>query len=225
MLTAKPHPLAHALFKAYLPWLFRNGLHGIYILREPDLKAVLGKPLLITPNHTSWWDGLLMYHLNTLLIRRRFNVMMLENQLRTLPFFRRLGCFGVNKKSPASVRASLRYMNQVLQDKANMLVIFPQGSIQPNTDSPLSLKLGIKSLEVSTDAQIIPLYIQYESLNNQRLTVFLSFGDAISFKDYKANTELLIQALAELRRHSYRMLEVPNYGRRLAGRKMIPIEG
>lgn len=225
MLTAKHHPLAHTLFKAYLPWLFRSGLHGIYILREPDLKAVQGKPLLITPNHTSWWDGLLMYRLNTLLIHRRFNVMMLENQLRTLEFFRRLGCFGVNKQSPASVRASLRYMDQLLKEPNNMLVVFPQGSIQPNSDAPFSLRLGLKSLDANTDAQILPLYIQYESLNNRRLTVFLSFGEAISFKDYKANTELLIQALAELRQHSYRMLEVQNYGRRLAGRKMIPIEG
>ena len=55
--------------------------------------------------------------------------MMLEEQLRKYWFFNYTGGFSVKKKS-RTVLESLHYASEILEDKGNMLLLFPQGEIQ-----------------------------------------------------------------------------------------------
>lgn len=55
--------------------------------------------------------------------------MMLEEQLRKYWFFNYSGGFSVRKKS-RTVLESLSYASEILDDKNNMLLLFPQGEIQ-----------------------------------------------------------------------------------------------
>lgn len=85
-------------------------------------------PVLILANHFSWWDGFIQYRLNREVFGRRLYVMMLEEQLRRHKIMNRCGCFSVRKNS-RSILETLRYSAKLLENPANMVLIFPQGRI------------------------------------------------------------------------------------------------
>ncbi len=63
-------------------------------------QADLQLPVLILANHFSKWDGFIQYRINRILYRRKFHVMMLEEQLLKHPILRKGGAFSVRKKLP-----------------------------------------------------------------------------------------------------------------------------
>lgn len=86
-------------------------------------------PVLMIANHFSWWDGFIQYHLNKNVFKRRFHVMMLEEQLSENMILNKGGAFSIRKNSKDVIR-SLSYSLELLADKDNLVLIFPQGEIQ-----------------------------------------------------------------------------------------------
>jgi 1-acyl-sn-glycerol-3-phosphate acyltransferase len=153
MIRAK-HMWLHRLF-------FRNYFR--YILRKDFRKIILngtfddkGLPILLICNHISWWDGFFPYEINLSLFKRRFHIMMLEDQLRRIRFFRRLGAFSINPGKRSALE-SLAYAKEILTDKKNLLVLFPQGSIHSQYTTEIKFRIGwFRILENSdTPVQII----------------------------------------------------------------------
>ena len=142
MLAARHDPWARALFDPYLRRLFRRHFHALRLLGEaPRPDPAL--PLLIVPNHGSWWDGFFLYFLNARLLGRRLHLMMLEEQLQRFPFFRRIGAFGIRPGSRGAVAAALDYSVSVLADPANALCLFPQGRMRHPAARPLDFRHGL----------------------------------------------------------------------------------
>lgn len=138
MIKAK-HFWLHQLF-------FRNYFR--YILWKDFRKTeVIGKyrdrqlPLLIIGNHFSWWDGFFPYELNRKFFKRRFHIMMLEEQLIKISFFRRLGAFSINPYSRSAMQ-SLNYATKLMQSRDNMLILFPQGQIQSQYTTDIAFRKG-----------------------------------------------------------------------------------
>lgn len=105
---------------------------------EPEDK---GLPILMIGNHFSWWDGFFALNINQRNFHRKFHIMMLEEQLQQRMMLNKTGAFSIKKGSRSMVE-SLNYASELLEDKANMVVLFPQGSFQSIYDRPLIFEKG-----------------------------------------------------------------------------------
>ncbi len=155
-------------------------------------------PLIIYVNHSSWWDGLILFEI---LRRGDFDsfVLMEERQLKNLQFFRRLGAFSVVREDPKEILKSLRYIVKNLETGiSKTLVIFPQGEILPNDIRPIKFYGGLTFLTKKLQkCNSIPCSIRIEFLNNFKPEIFAAFGNLeyiekkseISKKNFTAHLE------------------------------------
>ncbi len=178
MIAARHTAWAESIFQPYLKRLFKRHFHALQVLGEiPQIEAQF--PLLLLPNHSTWWDGFFIYLLNKKVFHRRTFLMMLETQLRRYPFFKYLGAFSVAPFSPASVRAALRYTAEILkQQPPPLLCIFPQGELFPWQQRPLVYKRGVEVIlqAYGEKANLLPLAMRAEFLGKHRPEVFFLFG-------------------------------------------------
>jgi hypothetical protein len=87
------------------------------------------KSILLIANHFSWWDGFIGNYLSYKYYDKKFHVMMLREQLAKRMLLNKAGAFSVEKSSRSAVE-SLLYSAEVLSQKNNLLMMFPQGSIE-----------------------------------------------------------------------------------------------
>lgn len=115
-----------------------------------------GIPVLVLANHFSWWDGFWVMYMNMKLFRRKFFFMMLEEQLRKHMFFNKTGGYSVRRGS-RSIIESIQYTIDILKDKNNMVLLFPQGRIVSNYRSNISFEKGIQRVisEAGGKAQVL----------------------------------------------------------------------
>jgi 1-acyl-sn-glycerol-3-phosphate acyltransferase len=115
-----------------------------------------GMPVLLLANHSSWWDGFFARRLSQTLFKRKFHVMVLEQELARRRFLSRLGAFSI-KKGSQSVIETLKYTGGLLEDPGNLVLIFPQGHLQSVHLRPLKFENGWFSLlkKASTPFQIV----------------------------------------------------------------------
>lgn len=125
ILKAKHHFLIYPFFKLYTIWKIKRVFNDVEIIGDFLDNE---KPVLVIANHISWWDGFWIMYLNLKLLNRKFHFLMLEDQLRKHWFFNYTGGYSINKQSK-SIIESLRYTEEILQDRYNMVMIFPQGEI------------------------------------------------------------------------------------------------
>lgn len=113
-------------------------------------------PVLIISNHFSWWDGFIQLQLNNKFLHRKFHVIMLEEQLKKYMILNKAGCFSV-KKNSRDILESLKYCNQLLNDKNNMLLIFPQGETQSIYTDEFKFEKGLGYVlkNQTSDIQVI----------------------------------------------------------------------
>ncbi len=88
-----------------------------------------GLPILMISNHFSFYDGFIQILLNLNVFKRRFNFMMLEKELSKNMMLTKIGASSINKGKRSSI-ASLDYAVEMLQDKENLFLFFPQGKIK-----------------------------------------------------------------------------------------------
>ena len=142
MIKARHNPFFVKFFRFYSKFMLHQHFRKI-IIRGGYTERNL--PLLIVANHFSWWDGFIANYLNNILFKRRFHVMMLEEQLKERMFLNKAGVFSIKKKS-RDIVDSLNYTKELLTDPRNMVVIFPQGEIQSLYHYPVHFEKGISSI-------------------------------------------------------------------------------
>lgn len=162
------------------------------------------KPILVIANHISWWDGFWIMYLNMKIYKRKFHFMMLEEQLKKYWFFNYSGGFSVNKKSKTIIE-TLNYTVDLLKDKNNMVLIFPQGEIKSVYENNIQFEKGLDWIIKKTkDIQIIQvasfvdyfskqkpsLYIYFEEFNpNENTTLETSYNQFYSKSVEKQKTK------------------------------------
>jgi 1-acyl-sn-glycerol-3-phosphate acyltransferase len=138
MIPAKHSYWFQALFMLYLRYIAWRDFHKIQIIGKFEDK---GLPLLVIANHMSWWDGFWILLLNRKIMKRKFYVMMLEDQLRQHPFLRKLGAFSIRKRSKSAID-TLQYAAKLLNNPGNLLLVFPQGEIQSQHKHSFQFQMG-----------------------------------------------------------------------------------
>jgi len=88
-----------------------------------------GLPILMIANHFSFYDGFIQILLNLKIFKRRLHFMMLEKELRKNMQLTKLGACSIDKGKRSSLE-SLAYAVEILQNKENLFLFFPQGKIQ-----------------------------------------------------------------------------------------------
>jgi 1-acyl-sn-glycerol-3-phosphate acyltransferase len=131
-------------------WFFHN-----YILRIVNgnfrevkferIEVDKNKSVLLLPNHFSWWDGFLMYHVNHKLLGKRFHVMVIEETVQKVSFFKYVGAFSVSKNSRDMIN-SLNYAAELLNDPQNLVLIFPQGKLNSNFVDAVNFEKGLSKI-------------------------------------------------------------------------------
>lgn len=172
-----------------ITWFFHN-----YILRivRSDFQTVKfnsvdvdpERSVLLIANHFSWWDGFLMYYLNHKVLRKRFHVMVIEETMQHVGFFKYMGAFSVSKNS-REMLASLNYAAQLLNDPNNMVLIFPQGKLYSNFVDEVDFQKGLmKIMQLAAGKfQAILAATFIENLQYKKPTVNVYLKEESNFAD------------------------------------------
>jgi len=143
ILKAKYHPFIYPFFnKWYSRWLIKRHFSRVEVNGQFHDR---GLPLLVIANHTTWWDGFWVMHLNRTVFNRKFNFMMEEAQLRRHWYFNHAGGFSIRKNS-RSVLETLDYAKELLCNRDNMVLMFPQGEIESVHNHPVKFNKGASRL-------------------------------------------------------------------------------
>jgi 1-acyl-sn-glycerol-3-phosphate acyltransferase len=171
-------PWFNKQFDRYNRWfLLRRYFH--YIGRIGSIHQERGRPTLYIMNHSSWWDGLLVFHA----IRREESgthyMMMDEQQLKRFRFFRKLGAFSIDKSTTKGIARALTYTQELLR-QGERVWIFPQGDIQHLYQRPIRFQTGVgKILGQSPHTQVIPVTLLYQWGLHQKAEATFWIGEPL----------------------------------------------
>ena len=136
---AKHHFFIYPFFQFYSLWKIRRIFHKVSLIGEFKDKNL---PLLLIANHFSWWDGFWVMYMNLKLLHRRFHFMMLEDQLKKHMFLNKSGGYSIKKRSKSAIE-TMDYTVQLLADKENLVLLFPQGEIKSMHTPVINFEKGI----------------------------------------------------------------------------------
>jgi 1-acyl-sn-glycerol-3-phosphate acyltransferase len=106
--------------------------------------------------------------------------MMDARNLRRLPFFARIGAFGVDLEDPADGARSLRYAARLLSEPRRMVLVFPQGKERTSTIRPLGFRPGSGELaRLAPKARVIPFGLRYEHAGEEKPRIYVRFGPPV----------------------------------------------
>jgi 1-acyl-sn-glycerol-3-phosphate acyltransferase len=174
MLEARKNRLFEKIFTLYNRNLLRRRFNSLRVCGLENLKLNQNIPLLAYANHSSWWDGLVMFEVSTYTEFEWF-VMMEEKQLKKLFPFRWLGAFSVVRENPRQAFKSINYAAELMmKNPKTAILIFPQGEILPNDKRPMSFQHGAaRIIEKVGKAVSLPIAMRYEFLGNFKPEIFL----------------------------------------------------
>lgn len=174
IIKAKHNFFIDSFFRFFVIWKMKRSFHSFIIERKVEDKKL---PVLLICNHISWWDGLWTLHINQQLFHRKYHFMMLEEQLNINWFFKYTGGFSIRKNSK-SVIESLDYTAELLTNKNNMVLIFPQGEIGSMHDTTFIFGKGVSKI--------------LQRAKNEIQTIFVA-----NFIDYHSNVKPTLHAYME----------------------------
>ncbi len=177
MIPARHSPCGIRKVRWMYRFLFRIFFRKVKIMNTVSSPA--GSILLIG-NHFSWWDGFIAEYLNVRMFRKKFHIMMLEEELRPRMFLNRAGAFSIDK-GKRDILESLRYAAGLLNDPANMVVMYPQGRISSIHQKESVFEKGIAHIlhQLSPEKLHLVFYAALvDYLSHPRPTLYLYLGHA-----------------------------------------------
>ena len=172
-----------ALYWLFARWSLWRSFHRVWLQSHGPLPDPRGGPLVLYLNHSSWWDGYLMYVIHRVVLRGRFDahLLMEERQLRAYRFFTWSGAFSINRHDPEDSRRAQAYAAGLLRGgrRPRAIFIFPQGRIVPQDRRPLVTYPGIARIVAQAGpVTLCPVALRYEFLGEQWPHAFIRIGPA-----------------------------------------------
>ncbi len=134
------------------------------------------KPILLIANHFSWWDGMVANYLTHTFFKKKFFVMMLEEQLKTRMTLSKAGMFSV-KKGTRDIIHAINYGAEILTDQNHLLLMYPQGKIESLYHYPVKFESGlvkiIGKLQQPVELVFLTVLIEYFSFRKPTLFIFI----------------------------------------------------
>lgn len=189
----------------YLKWKYQRAFASIQL----DLNAAMGQldpglPVILIPNHISWWDGFFCFEVqNKLRPGSGIYSLMLESELKKFPILRSIGCFGMEPGNPASVRrAFTQFRDLVAINPYRTLTFFPQGKITPLRQRPLDFLRGVATLvKIVGRVQYVPIGLHIEPMTFEKPTAFICAGKPFDSINSDVNHKTLEAEVTRLLDH------------------------
>jgi len=209
MIKAEHSIWARFVFNFYIDRLLKKSFSHFYLVNElPNISK--DKSLIVTPNHISWWDGFFIDYLSRKKFNRKMYLMMLESSLKKYWFFKKVGAYSIEPSNPRSIVDTVKYTNEILYNKENFVVTYPQGEIEPFEKRPLSIKEGLKLLvKGNSDLTfVLPIAFKIQYYEKQNPAVICRFGEVINggiiLSDYEKYKMLFADNLDELNKCAFK---------------------
>ncbi len=141
----------------------REEFGALYLAGRQHLAQALAQgPVLVVSNHSAWWDPLLVLVLTERMIPADGYAMMDADNLRRLPFFAKVGGFGVDRSSRRDGAQAVRYAASLLDRPGRLVWIFAQGQERPLHERPLRFLGGAAQLARRLPAvTVLPVALSY----------------------------------------------------------------
>lgn len=172
---ASHHPIIYPFFQLYSLWKIKFNFHRVFVSGDFQEK---GLPVFMISNHISWWDGFWVVYLNIKLLHRTFYFMMLEEQLRKNIFLNKAGGYSV-KKGSRSIIETLDYTAELLSDKKNLVLMFPQGKIESMHNQNIRFERGIEHVlrKAKGKVQVLFLVNLIDYFSNQKPGLYMNIRE------------------------------------------------
>jgi 1-acyl-sn-glycerol-3-phosphate acyltransferase len=175
IIKSKHNFIIYPYFRIYTILKIWKNFHRVVIsgeLRDKNL------PVLLLSNHVSWWDGIWVMYLNIKYFNRKFHFMMLEDQIKKFRITNQVGGYSV-KKGSRSIIETLRYTNEILSDKGNLVLIFPQGDIQSVYNGIIRFEKGVEKIlrDNSGKIQVFLIANLVDYFSKEKPTLFIYFKE------------------------------------------------
>jgi 1-acyl-sn-glycerol-3-phosphate acyltransferase len=181
MIKAEHKRWARILYDLYIKRILKKSFSHFYLSNKlPNIPY--DKALIITPNHISWWDGFFIDYVTKNTLNRKIHLMMLESSLNKFWFFKKVGAYSIDPENPISIIETFNYSRDILEEKKNFVVSYPQGEIESFEKRPLSLKYGIKSLirPIKSNVIVLPVGFKIEYYEERLPAVICRFGSLLN---------------------------------------------
>lgn len=181
MITNKSNWLIYNFFSWYISRRVKQHFHEV--VYNP-LKTGPEKSVLLIANHYNWWDGFVFFHLNKLLFKKKFHIMVLEETIRKNNFMKYTGAFSVSKGSK-SILETLKYAGNLLNDPQNLLLIFPQGKLYSNFTHQVEFEKGLARLTDFSQQKFVYVFAasftEYFIRPKPTIFIYLKNAEATNF--------------------------------------------
>lgn len=163
--------------------LLKKHFQNIYLFGDPPKNS---NRTLYLINHSAWWDPIIIFYLNRMLVKSDAYAMMHETGIRKHPIFRRIGSFSINRENPKAIIESLRYAGNRLSEN-QAVWMFPQGDEMPFDQRPLSFQGGAAYLtDQVPDSNVVPISIMYSFESTPKANVYVSIGSNLSNEEFSS---------------------------------------
>ncbi|WP_226670546.1 lysophospholipid acyltransferase family protein [Metabacillus litoralis] len=184
MIEANKKAWFEAVFNIYNRQLLKKHFKGIYLQTAEPLPT----QAVFTINHSSWWDALVLFHLNRHVLKHNLFVMMHEKGLKDYPFFGKLGAYSVNRLLPKDIVRALHYSTTLLKEEKSV-GLFPQGDEFHLEKRPLSFLPGaIAIIEKHHNIPILPITFYYSFGHDKKQEIYIDVGDPIYYKSLQGTS-------------------------------------
>lgn len=195
MLEARKSVVVAWCFRRVQKRLLRATFGKLYVQCEGDVSGAL-----LVGNHSSWWDGLVLFELERASVVPHLYTMMAEEGLRRVPIFRWIGAFSIRPDDARDVMRSLAYAGQLLHE-GKTVVLFPQGEERHLELRPLGFLPGAAMLaKRQKRVRVAPFAFYYTVRNERKLEAWVRIGKPVEMevRDVGKATEMLEQAVTSL---------------------------
>lgn len=180
MIPARKSPRFTSWFARDAEQRLRRGFEAVRCRGLEGLRAaVRERPVLVVTNHTAWWDPLVALVTSVRLLEADAYAMMDAKNLDRLPFFGKVGAFGVDLDDPRDGARAMRYAAKLLDGPGRLLWIFAQGKEVPITAGPVVFRPGAAEIARIAKAAVVPGALRYEMGSTPEPTLWMSFGPAL----------------------------------------------
>ena len=182
MIKANEKYWARKIFNVYINNLLKKNFSRFNSVNKIELPKS-NESIVITPNHFSWWDGFFIDFILRKESGYKIKLMMLQEQLTRYWFFKYVGAFSINLENKLSIKKTIEYSQELLNEKNNCLVIYPQGQIEPFDKRPVQFKEGLKLIIRNIpETKVIPAAFKIEFSNNKKPFVAFRLGKIVNSK-------------------------------------------
>jgi 1-acyl-sn-glycerol-3-phosphate acyltransferase len=168
-------------FTWYSRRYLRRHFHSLRVARESLPPKNSHLPLVIYGNHAAWWDALVGLVIKSEFFSERAAFAPIDaGQLDRYKFFRKLGFFGVEQKTPRGAVQFLRTAENILREPNSLLVVTPQGRFADVRERPVRFEAGLGHLATRVERAIfLPMATEFIFWEERLPEILVRFGEPV----------------------------------------------